>query len=242
MHAIPPNAVLYAVGDVHGRDDLLQQLHERILEYHRLVYQDRPGAVVHVGDYIDRGPQSIQVIDRLMAGLEGLECVCLLGNHEAMALECLQSDQRQAWITWFANGGEATLNSLGVPLQFGMYDPAAFRDALGADRIAWLQSLPFSRIVGRYLLVHAGIKPGVPLEKQRPEDLLWIRGQFLDSDEDHGHVVVHGHTPGSEPVVRSNRICVDTGAVFSNLLVAAVLEADAPPIFLRAFAAPARLG
>lgn len=130
-----------------------------------------------------------------------------------MLLECLATDDRQVWYTWLSNGGEETLAALGVSLRFGGYDPDALHKALGDDRVSWLKSLPLSRTVGPYLFVHAGIAPGVPLGDQQAKDLLWIRNRFLESEDDHGCVVVHGHTPGDEPVVRHNRICVDTGAV-----------------------------
>jgi serine/threonine protein phosphatase 1 len=99
--------------------------------------------------------------------------------------------------------------------------------------LAWLRALPLSYVAGDYLFVHAGIAPGVPLEAQQQKDLLWIRAPFLDSVADHGRMVVHGHTPGASPVVRRNRICVDTGAVQTGVLTAAVLDGSHPPRFLQ---------
>ncbi len=226
--------IIYAIGDVHGRDDLLGQLHARILEYHRSRYAGETGLVLHVGDYIDRGPDSAKVIDRLMKGVEGFDVICLLGNHEAMLLECLRPFNAFAWDMWLPNGGVETLASLAVSFEPGCFDSAVLRHALGKERIAWLEALPLYHVAGPYLFVHAGITPGLPLEDQDPADLLWIRRPFLDSDADHGFVVVHGHTPGNDPVVRRNRICVDTGAVFSGRLTAAVLDGHKPPVFLQA--------
>jgi len=234
--------ILYAVGDVHGRDDLLIELHEHIRTHHQLMYPDREATVIHVGDYIDGGSHSVDVIDRVMAGMEGFRVICLLGNHEAMMLECLVTNDRQAWHTWLSNGGEETLASLGVSLRFGGYNPKELGSALGVGRVSWLRSLPLSYKSGSYLFVHAGIEPGVPLEKQERNDLLWVRSRFLDSDIDHGCIVVHGHTPGDEPVVKHNRICVDTGATSNGLLTAAVLQVGETPLFLRAAGRPGKTG
>ncbi len=170
----------------------------------------------------------------LMAGLDGFQTTCLLGNHEAMLLECLATDNRQAWYTWLSNGGEETVSSLGISLRFGGYAPKELADALGEVRVAWLKSLPLSRFVNPYFFVHAGIAPGVPLDQQCAKDMLWIRSRFLDSKVDHGCVVVHGHTPGDEPVVKNNRICLDTGATSNGRLTAAVLDGANAPLFLQA--------
>lgn len=230
--------MIYAIGDVHGRDDLLRELHEHIASWHQLIYPEAAGTMVHLGDYIDGGSQSIGVIDRVMRGLAGFKTVNLLGNHEAMMLDCLDSADRQVWHTWLSNGGAATLDSLGVSLRFGGYDPTALHNALGTTRIDWLRSLPLYHVAKPYLFVHAGIVPGIPVEKQNPKDLLWIRSRFIESDADHGHIVVHGHTPGDDPVLRSNRICVDTGATSNGILTAAVLDGRSDPVFLRASGPP----
>ncbi len=177
-----------------------------------------------------------------MSGLAGFETTCLLGNHEAMLLECLATENRQAWVTWLSNGGEETLASFGVSLRFGGYDPNELGACLGEDRVAWLKSLPLCRTIAPYFFVHAGIAPGVPIYDQAPKDMLWIRSRFLESTEDHGYIVVHGHTPGDDPVVRPNRICIDTGATFNGQLSAVVLNKDADPVFLRATGRPGKGG
>lgn len=151
-----------------------------------------------------------------------------------MMLECLTTDNREAWYTWLSNGGEETIESLGISFRFGGYDPEALRSAFGSNRVAWLKSLPLFRSIDPYLFVHAGIVPDVPIEQQQPNDLLWIRSRFLDSDVDHGCIVVHGHTPSDEPVVKHNRICVDTGATSNGQVTAAVLDGESAPLFLRA--------
>lgn len=234
--------VIYAIGDVHGRDDLLCALHEHILEYHSLMHSGRDAELIHIGDYIDCGAHSRDVIDRLMSGVGDFQLTCLLGNHEAMLLECLATDNRQAWNTWLSNGGEETLASFGISLRFGDNDPDRLRVGLGEDRVAWLNSLPLYRSIAPYFFVHAGIAPGVPIDEQQPKDMLWIRSRFLDSEEDHGFVVVHGHTPDEEPVVKANRICIDTGAPSTGLLTAAVLDGAAAPVFLRAVGRPGKTG
>ena len=234
--------VTYAIGDIHGRDDLLRDLHEHIREYHQLIHSGRDAELIHIGDYIDGGVHSREVIDRLMSGLEGFQLTCLLGNHEAMLLECLTTDNRQAWYTWLSNGGEETLASFGMSLRFGGYDPEELRASLGDERVTWLKSLPLYRTIEPYFFVHAGIAPGVPIDEQQPKDMLWIRSRFLDSEEDHGYVIVHGHTPGDEPVVKTNRICVDTGAISNGLLTAAVLDGRSAPVFLRAAGRPGKTG
>ena len=226
--------VIYAIGDVHGRDDLLRDLHEHIRDYHQLMHSGRDAELIHVGDYIDGGAHSREVIDRLKSGLGGFQMTCLLGNHEAMLLECLATDNRQAWYTWLSNGGEETLASFGMSLRFGGYDPHELYASVGERRVAWLKSLPLSKSIGPYFFVHAGIAPGVPIDQQQPKDMLWIRSRFLDSEEDHGCVVVHGHTPDDEPVVKANRICIDTGATSNGLITAAVLDGNASPVFIRA--------
>lgn len=234
--------IIYAIGDVHGRDDLLRDLHEHIRDYHQLMHSGRDAELIHVGDYIDGGAHSREVIDRLMSCLDGFQMTCLLGNHEAMLLKCLATDNRQAWYTWLSNGGEETLASFGMSLRFGGYDPDELHASVGEDRVAWLKALPLYKAVEPYLFVHAGIAPGVPIDQQQSKDMLWIRSRFLDSEEEHGCVVVHGHTPGDEPVVRANRICIDTGATSNGLLTAAVLDGNASPAFLRAAGRPGKTG
>ena len=226
--------ICYAVGDVHGRDDLLKVLHERISAFHTKQYAGQHAMIVHVGDYIDRGANSIGVIDRLMAGVPGFEMICLKGNHEDLMLTCLETDDERAWENWRRNGADATLNSFGVSLRSGCYDPAQLADALGEQRITWLRSLPLYHRTGHYLFVHAGIAPGKPVDEQREMDLLWIRDRFLDYEGDHGWRVVHGHTPAAQPVVRPNRICIDTGVISTGVLTAAVLDPESEPSFLTA--------
>ncbi len=222
--ALPPGRRVYAVGDVHGCADRLEALHAAIAED----LGRRPVAaplVVHIGDYVDRGPDSAGVLARLLAGPDlpaAVEVVNLMGNHERTMLDALEGD-RAAGTDWLFQGGRPTLESYGV-------DPDGPREAwvpgLRAGHLAFLRSLALHRSEGGYLFVHAGIRPGVTLADQTPEDLLRIRQPFLYTEQDLGAVVVHGHTPVKTPVVRPNRIAIDTGAVFGGALTAVVLEGE----------------
>jgi serine/threonine protein phosphatase 1 len=218
----------YAIGDVHGRLDLLEQMLERIQAQHRIKHGFAPGVIVYLGDYIDRGAKSVQVIDRAMRGVTGFTSVCLKGNHEQLMLDCLETGDRMTWMHWLDNGGIQTMESLGLGYT-DEGDPIALAKALGSARLQWLDKLTLTYQAGPYLFVHAGIVPGRPLAEQREKDLIWIRNRFLDSEEDHGFVVVHGHTPSEVPELKKNRINVDTGATFYGRLTAVVLgEAESP--------------
>lgn len=224
---IPSGLRIYAVGDVHGRSDLLDALHARIVGE---VARERPREVrlVYLGDYVDRGPDSFGVVERLLAPLPaGWRRVCLRGNHEDMMLKALAEVEHGD--LWLLNGGGATMDSYFRAA--GRTAPGAPEAALAAlpdvvpDRhLAFLAGLETRHACGGYLFVHAGVRPGVPLSEQRPDDLRWIRRPFLDSDEDFGAVVVHGHTITRRPVQRPNRIGIDTGAYDSGVLTALVLE------------------
>ena len=224
--SLPEGRRVYAIGDIHGCLDRLRALHAAIAAD----LAARPAAsalLVHLGDLVDRGPDSAQVVAHLAtapppAGIA--EALTLRGNHEAMMLAALDApDRDHAALTWMQNGGADTLLSWGVPRRTEPRDWAA---ALPAEDVAFLRALPLSRRDGGYLFVHAGIRPGVPLDRQDPHDLMWIREPFLSSKLDHGAVVVHGHTPTPEPVLRANRIGIDTGAVMGGALTCLVLEDD----------------
>jgi serine/threonine protein phosphatase 1 len=221
----------YAIGDVHGRDDLLAQLLARIETTHRARHGVAPGVIVYVGDYIDRGAKSAQAIDRAMRGLPGFESVYLKGNHEQLMLDCLTTDDPDVWTYWIGNGGRETMDSLGLQYE-DTRNPVALARALGSKRLQWLDALKLTYRAGPYLFVHAGIVPGRPIEEQKEKDLLWIRNAFLDSDADHGCIVVHGHTPNETPELKANRINVDTGATFFGQLTAVVLGEPEGPRFI----------
>ncbi len=220
------NAPLYVIGDIHGRLDLLDRLIEAI--YRDAGARGTESLTVTVGDYIDRGPDSRGVIDRLMGNPFPGRFAALKGNHEAMMARFLEDPQ--VGDLWSMNGGLETLHSFGIPVttSWGRPDFArvaeALRAALTPDESRFLASLHLSLSVGRYFICHAGVRPGMPLDRQRDEDLLWIRDAFLDSEMEFGKIVVHGHTPVPEPEVKANRINVDTGAFATGRLTCAVLQ------------------
>lgn len=213
---LPAGERLYAIGDVHGRLDLLDVLLERI----RLDSAQREGGaatrLVLLGDLIDRGPQSAQVVRRVRDGCDWAATTALMGNHEHAMIEALDGD-RDMLRLWLAQGGVEALASWGVDqalLDDGSEPEiiVAASAAIPAAERAWIANRPLSLTRGGYLFVHAGIRPGVPIDRQSRRDMLWIRDSFLLSDRDHGVVVVHGHTVSQDVEHRFNRIGIDTGA------------------------------
>ena len=224
---LPPGKRIYAVGDVHGRADLLALLFTRIDE--DLKARPIADAVeVFLGDYIDRGPNSRHVIDLLIAREHTHDVVPLMGNHEACALHFLVDPS--ALPDWMNIGGLSTVLSYGVtPTRVNdIQSQHEVADALGRSipdsHRGFLARLPLSFACGDFFFVHAGVRPGVPLQQQSQHDLLWIRSDFLLHEENFGKIVVHGHTPAHEPDVRPNRINIDTGAYATGRLTCLVLE------------------
>jgi serine/threonine protein phosphatase 1 len=223
---IPEGLRVYAIGDVHGCDQLLAAAHSAIGN-HRSTSPSPSCNIVHLGDYGDRGPDSAAAIGRL-ADLSGdPDIIALRGNHDQMMLDFL-ADPDTCGAVFLANGGKETLRSYGIRTRGMNYAAlgAALAAALPANHLNFMQNLAFSVQFGDYFFCHAGIRPGVPLAAQDPHDLLWIREEFLSDQRDHGVVVVHGHTPtdGSLPEIHPNRVALDTGAVFGGPLTVAVFE------------------
>jgi len=217
------------IGDIHGRADLLSPLLERI----DADLQERPvpyPVEIFLGDYIDRGPNSREVIDRLIARSCVRETIFLRGNHETYITAFL--DQPAILSEWRQIGGLETLMSYGMQPSLRMEPDeqirlaAAFKRVLPESHRLFLNSLSTSLSGGDYFFVHAGIRPGVPLAEQRDEDLLWIREDFLLCEESFGRVIVHGHSPVPEPEMRPNRINIDTGAYATGRLTCLVLEEE----------------
>jgi serine/threonine protein phosphatase 1 len=227
---VPPGVCVYAVGDIHGRADLLEQMHRLIAEDAAALTPGTGKVVVYLGDYVDRGLESRRVVDLLIHHpLEEFQAVHLLGNHDAWLLSFLVDPAIGP--IWLRYGGDATIHSYGVP--FGMpQDDRSFyeelqrhlRQRIPRGHVEFLQRLELSFESGDYLFVHAGVNPGLPLDQQTADDLLWIREPFLSSQRDLGRVVVHGHTVESEPIIRANRIGIDTGACWTGCLTCLVLE------------------
>jgi serine/threonine protein phosphatase 1 len=222
------NTRVYVIGDIHGRLDLLDRLIGKI---HGDAKDHGANCLtVTLGDYIDRGPDSRGVLDRLLSNPFPGDYVALKGNHEALLQAFLENPAIGA--QWRQLGGLETLHSFGIPVAAMMvgrkYSEAAeqLRAALSPEHTKFLASLKTSLTVDRYFLCHAGIRPGVSLERQSPQDLLWIRDEFLSSRKDFGKIVVHGHTPTVEPEVLPNRINIDTGAFATGRLTCVVLEGD----------------
>jgi serine/threonine protein phosphatase 1 len=228
--ALPEGQLLYAVGDVHGRLDLLEAMLDLIEADARSSEHAERRTLVFLGDYVDRGPDSRGVVERLLSDLPyGFDTHFLKGNHEAILLDFLQ----EAWRLdhWLLNGGEMTMRSYGVDTErlARLAAPPevwqqAFAEALHEAHLRFYKALRLSVSFGDYLFVHAGVRPGIPIEAQSEADLVWIRGPFLDHTGGLGKIVVHGHTPGTAPVTRSNRIGIDTGAVFTGRLTALRLK------------------
>jgi serine/threonine protein phosphatase 1 len=218
----------YAIGDIHGRLDLLNELLDKI---HRDLERrpTRKTLLVLVGDLIDRGPESAQVIERLRTySRRGVRPVFLQGNHEEVLLKILAGD-KSLISSWLQFGGRQCLESYGVTLSRawgedpeGMLDK--IRRAIPKSHAQFLESFVDSCRFGDYLFVHAGIRPGIAVDQQRQADLRWIRDPFLFDDTDHGFVVIHGHTISSEVEVRPNRIGIDTGAYRTGMLTAIAIE------------------
>lgn len=222
---LPPDTRIYAVGDIHGRADLLNDVIERIEE--DLVRRPVANVIeVYIGDYIDRGPYSKTVIDILAWRVVHKRAICLRGNHECL-LEAFLSTP-DALHPWMRVGARQTLESYGLSSED--FDAPEFRihrhflDAFPEAHRIFLGCLQNSFSCGDFLFVHAGIRPGIPLAQQSLHDLCWIRGEFLTFRQSHGPLIVHGHTPVDHPELLFNRINIDTGAWRSGLLTCIVIE------------------
>jgi len=222
---------IYAVGDVHGRLDLLLRLEAEI----RIDLEARPTdapLVCYLGDYVDRGPASAGVIDHLAStACDGLHRIFLKGNHEDRMLAFLD-DPVANGSSWMKFGGREALASYGLPQALIEAENwQALRDALATAlppaHLSFLSALELALRWSGYLFVHAGVDPARPLTDQDPHDLMWIREPFLSSNRDFGLRIVHGHVIEPEPVFRANRIGLDTGAYKSGILTCAALEGGA---------------
>lgn len=223
----PDGMVVYAIGDVHGRLDLLAEMHARIAAE---IMRIRPAdwRIVHLGDYVDRGPQSKGVLELLMRRSSAdPRNLALAGNHDIGFLDFLDEPDQDGLFALY--GGVETALSYGVRLDFD--DPFAFRASCRSLQAAvpqghrdFLSRLNRSATLGDFFFCHAGIRPGVALDAQDPQDLIWIRGAFHRHEELFPKVVVHGHTPVAEPEIRANRVNVDTGAFASGRLTALVVD------------------
>jgi serine/threonine protein phosphatase 1 len=220
---LPEGRRIYAIGDIHGCDVQLGNLHELIAEDLAQRPVEAP-LLLHIGDYVDRGADTAGVLQRLLTDtpIPGLPVVNLVGNHDETMLHALSGD-RAAATDWLFAGGAPALQSYGI-------DPDSPRESwpeqVPPEHLDFLRGLTLTHRDGGYFFVHGGVRPGVPLERQAREDLLRMRQPFLYSEMSFGAVVVHGHTPVRDPVVRHNRIAIDTGAVFGGKMTCLVLEGE----------------
>ena len=225
--SVPAGVRVYAVGDIHGRLDLLNLILELLVEDLERRPVERPPVIVFLGDYIDRGPESRGVIDRLLALQVDprFEVVTLRGNHEQFLLDFLD-DRATSGGAWMSYGGLSTLDSYGIAPPALRTDAEAWtstaealRQAVPAAHLAFLEATTFTYLCGDYLFVHAGVRPGQPLDRQTPADLTQIRQPFLGAREPlRGKVVVYGHTVVEAPLIERWKIGLDTGAFATGRL------------------------
>ncbi len=221
-HNEPDTSLIYAIGDIHGHFDQLISVLTQARNYHQTEHSHRSALLVTLGDYVDRGPQSRQVLDFLINGGEELDWfdrrVHLRGNHEEMMLRALQNVHPYDFERWEWNGGVQTMESYGANWpdpdgdDFNSSNPLELLKLYVPEtHVQWLGNRPYIFEYGPFLFVHAGIVPGVPIEDQKPKDFLWIRDEFLDYEGSHPKCIVHGHTPEDFiPTSGQDRICLDT--------------------------------
>jgi serine/threonine protein phosphatase 1 len=229
QHRVPDGTRVYCVGDIHGRDDLLREMAERVTADMETRSFDH-AVTVFLGDYVDRGLGSMRVLEQLSRSEWPTPLIALTGNHEDLLMAFLEDEG--VLEVWRSLGGLETLHSYGVDVgpamagrDFGAVR-AAFATIVPEHHRRFLETLKVSATIGDYFFCHAGVRPGVPLDCQNRDDLLNIRGPFLTSMAEHGKLVVHGHTPLSAPEVRPNRIGIDTAAYATGRLTCLVLEKD----------------
>lgn len=227
--AVPDNDRLYAIGDIHGCTDLLRQMTKTIIED----MENHPAEkhyLVFLGDYVDRGVDSKGTIDFLLNELpKNTTNVFLRGNHDDALLRFLKGDFSSTSF-WLPCGGTATIASYGI----NPFQPGATKDLetlrkklvekIPADHLDFLKKTQFYFSLGDYYFAHAGVMPGASLDDQDEQDLMWVRGEFLNSRHDHGKIIVHGHSPSTAPDAQLNRIGIDTGAFASGKLTCLVLQ------------------
>jgi serine/threonine protein phosphatase 1 len=226
---LPRGIRIYAITDIHGCADLLQQLFA-VIDRDLATLGSKRAIHVFMGDYIDRGPESSQTIDLLIERGRKHESVFLKGNHEAFLFDVLKEPSQLE--SWKKYGGLQTLASYGLRPSL---NPDAAEQSELIRQLAliipphqrrFFNGLRLRFVCGDFFFVHAGVRPGVPLAKQQEHDLLWIREEFLASEEHFGKYVVHGHTPVREPDIRSNRANIDTGAYATGNLTLLTIQGD----------------
>lgn len=229
IRAIPDDERVYAIGDIHGRLDLLDEL-LAMIEQDESTRGAADTQLVFLGDLVDRGPDSAGVVERLIGLAAERPTRFILGNHEEVFLRVLDGDVET--LRMFVRiGGRETILSYGIDPQ--TYERANYPELLALIQaavppahVAFLEGFEDRVEIGDYAFVHAGMRPGVPIIAQRPSDMRWIRNSFLDRDWEFGKLVVHGHSVSDDVVVRPTRIGIDTGAFFSGRLTALGLHGE----------------
>lgn len=227
QHFLPQGQRVYAIGDIHGRLDLLDELLADI-EIDDEVRGATDTTLLFLGDLVDRGPDSCGVVDRVMRLAGTRKTVLLMGNHEEILIRTWEGERRAAGLLHRV-GGRETLMSYGISeMEYEACDLSDLTqlvaDRVPAEHIAFMRGFIDQWQCGQYLFVHAGIRPGLPLEDQKPSDMRWIRNEFLDDTRDHGVMIVHGHSITEAVEERPNRIGIDTGAFASGRLTAIGIE------------------
>ena len=228
---IPNNIRVYCIGDIHGRVELLKNIHEQIILDSAQYLGEK--FIIYLGDYIDRGLHSKEVIDLLLKKpLPGFKPVYLKGNHEQVLLDFLNIDPGIAE-EWLNFGGLATILSYGISITgipFGkklIQLQQDFAKRIPPSHFSFYKQLHCSYEIGNYFFVHAGIKPNIALNRQSKRDMLWIRDEFLNFKDQHEKIIVHGHSISiNEPQVLPNRIGIDTGAYLTGILTCLILEGE----------------
>jgi serine/threonine protein phosphatase 1 len=223
------NTRIYAVGDIHGRHDILRQMMQQIEEDAAQAADGTTVVEIFLGDYIDRGPDSRKVIETLIQpSPHGHERLCLRGNHEQSMLNFLEDPTRLR--PWVQYGGYATLLSYGIEMPVvadensGNFIHAELCQKLPREHFDWLNALPHQHIRGDYFFAHAGVNPSRPLDAQEPEELMWIRDRFLNHSAPFSHHIVHGHTPMAAPETLPHRTNLDVSAAETDQLACLVIE------------------
>ena len=225
---------IYAIGDIHGRLDDLRRVHDLIAR-DQAEHGCHGATLVHLGDLVDRGPDSAGVIGHLLAGIRaGAPWVVLKGNHDRMAQKFAEDPDwvepvMRAGLTWLHDiiGGKETLASYGIDARSGKdwhALSAEFRRAMPPEHLAYLRDLPVNHRHGDFLFVHAGLRPGVALRDQSEDDMIWIRGEFHSHRGPFGPLVIHGHTVVEQVTHYGNRISIDTGAGYGRPISAIVID------------------
>jgi len=227
---IPDGVRAYAIGDIHGCDAQLAELQAKISQDVKTMPAGMVRRVIYLGDYVDRGPGSKAVVERLRQEAKE-NTIHLMGNHEQLMLDFI--DGYPGGESWLRVGGAQTLESYGVRPKSGSIEAATTTEIreeltglLPEAHDAFLRELRSLYRLGDFVFVHAGIDPDFPIEAQKVSDLLWVRNKFLDSKLDHGCIIVHGHTVRRAPQVFENRLGIDTGAFATGVLTCAVFEGE----------------